>query len=110
MRSARRRLHYSEKRLRWRSLSSYSRVVKAGPSPVGLCRLSVSERGLPLFTPGVATLSHSQVGKNADENNSAKDRRTIKRNRLVVFAAFLQFTDKLNVVPKGTPGPRTSFT
>ncbi len=37
-------------------------------------------------------------------DSSQKDLRTMKSNRLAVFAAALQWADAVKVVSKGTPG------
>ncbi len=47
---------------------------------------------------------------NVDDDNSVKDRRTMKVSLLAVFAAPLQITDKMKIVPMGTSRSRTSVT
>ncbi len=49
-------------------------------------------------------------GINVVLDSSQKDLRTMKSNRLAVFAASLQCTDEVNVVSRGTPRSRTSVT
>ncbi len=49
-------------------------------------------------------------GINAVLDISQKYLRTMKSNRLAVFAASLQYTDEVKVVLRGTPMFRTSVT
>ncbi len=42
-------------------------------------------------------------GINADEDNSVKDRRSVKTSRLAVFAVSLQCIVGMKVVSRGTP-------
>ncbi len=58
----------------------------------------------------MASIAYSRCGRTMAQysgiktafDSSEKDRRTKNRNHLAVFAASLQYTDEVNVVPRGT--------
>ncbi len=63
----------------------------------------------PLCVGALASIAYSRWGRtmvqysgiNAGSDNSKKGRRTVKRNRLTLFAVFLQCTDEVKVVWRG---------
>ncbi len=81
-----------------------------GSSPVGLYQPSVLGRWLRVAYSRCGRTMAQYNGINADEDYSVKDRQTMKNNRIVVFAASLQCTDKVKVVSRGTPRSRASVT
>ncbi len=112
------RLRSREKRLSWRGLSSYGTGRRPLTSHVKMRWILSSWFISALSVGALAPIAYSRCSRtiaqynvmNAVLDSSQKDVRTIKSNRLAVFAASLQWTDAVKVVSRGTPRSRTSVT
>ncbi len=109
MSSARRHLRSSEKRLSWRSLSSYGKKRRPLISFIAR-RWTLFNWVLSAHRVGaLAFIAYSRCirtkaqysGINAVLDSSQKDLRTMNSNRLAVFAASLQWVDAVKVVLGG---------
>ncbi len=61
----------------------------------------------------MASIAYSRFGRTVaqyDELNTDLDNSVNDNNHIAAFAASVQFTNEVNVVSKGTPRPRTTFT